>query len=122
MRVRPLGSNVNMKLIGAITLKSESLNEALCGAYRGLTASGSSDDNHSYRRATSGSTFVARRAGMKLASNTTTLSKQGTTTNVGGSVAFTPIKAEGIVDCSPAQVRGAGRASTAASGSALRYR
>src|SRR5262245_18951998 len=44
----------------------------------------------SQRRATSGSTFVARRAGIQHASNATTISDNAITMNVSGSVALTP--------------------------------
>src|SRR5262249_50595598 len=43
-----------------------------------------------HRTATSGSTFVARRAGIQQASNATNVSSSAITTNVSGSVALTP--------------------------------
>src|SRR2546426_819978 len=41
--------------------------------------------NYSYLNATSGSTFVARRAGTRIATNATTVRKTDTPTNVTGS-------------------------------------
>src|SRR5215510_14772913 len=48
--------------------------------------------DYSYLRATIGSTFVARRAGMKLASNAIVARRIETMTKVTGSVALTPYK------------------------------
>ena len=45
---------------------------------------------YSWRNATSGSTFVARRAGMKQETNATASSSKVIATRVGGSVACTP--------------------------------
>jgi len=45
---------------------------------------------HSLRRAISGSTFVARRAGTQQASSATITNSADTAANVSGSVAFTP--------------------------------
>jgi hypothetical protein len=45
---------------------------------------------HSQRSATSGSTFVARRAGIQQASNATKVSSSGITMNVSGSVGVIP--------------------------------
>jgi hypothetical protein len=49
----------------------------------------SSNLNHSVRNATSGSTCVARRAGIQHASSATTISNELTMANVAGSVALT---------------------------------
>src|ERR1700730_1258824 len=48
------------------------------------------EHHHSYLSATNGSTFVARRAGMKHASNATTINTKVTATNVGLSVGSVP--------------------------------
>ena len=45
---------------------------------------------YSYRRATSGSTFVARQAGTKQASSATAVSNNAMLAKVAGSVALTP--------------------------------
>src|SRR5262249_35204457 len=47
-------------------------------------------DNHSYRMAASGSTFVARRAGIQQASKPTPANSGGAAMNVSGSVSLTP--------------------------------
>jgi len=49
-----------------------------------------SRESYSYRRATSGSTFVARRAGNQQAIKATNVSSEAMTSNVTGSVTLTP--------------------------------
>jgi hypothetical protein len=46
--------------------------------------------NHSHRKATSGSTFVARRAGIQQASSATRSNSSAIAANVSGSVALVP--------------------------------
>ena len=50
----------------------------------------SSIDNHSYRSATMGSTFAARRAGTSMAKQATSTNTMGTAMNVKGSKLPTP--------------------------------